>query len=234
MSFISLNNNTSSKNPFTKNKGNKLRNNLSKLEGGYDENQDTEGEVTFEIDERLKHNKDDHHHHPHIHDGNIKDIDDRKCPPIKEENDHRNDDDHHHNDEHFGNDIIEHLDNNKPVFAQHYGYGGWKVNLDEGEYDNNQLKKIHPKFNEMSSIKIPTGWEVTVYKADRRQSRKFTKDVNGLGRGFNDKVRSIKVLHRDKPTKCTTLQTCKDLTGGLEETFDEIHTRNFIKFRKDF
>jgi hypothetical protein len=76
------------------------------------------------------------------------------------------------------------------------GTSGYAVQLTKGSYN---LGGLGPRgfFNDsLSSIKIPAGWKVTLYKDDnfKGTTKVLTADNNCLtGIGFNDVVSSIKV-----------------------------------------
>ncbi|HYG40890.1 MAG TPA: RICIN domain-containing protein [Cytophagales bacterium] len=76
-------------------------------------------------------------------------------------------------------------------------YGGYAVELEEGEYTAKELRTKGIRNDELSSIKVKTGYEVQLFEHDRFRGAKLT--VNSdlaclVENGWNDKVSSIKVI----------------------------------------
>ncbi|WP_200976039.1 hypothetical protein [Echinicola sp. 20G] len=76
---------------------------------------------------------------------------------------------------------------------QHSSYNGWGLNLSEGSYTTADLEALGGVNNDISSIKVPLGYEVTLFDGDN-----FTGDSYVAGPGnisflssFNDKASSI-------------------------------------------
>ncbi len=75
------------------------------------------------------------------------------------------------------------------------GYRGNSHRLYEGDHLDRDLGVGNDK---ISAIRIPRGWEVTVYTDNnyRGQSRTFDEDVNCMPADLNDKISSIRVTRR--------------------------------------
>lgn len=80
-------------------------------------------------------------------------------------------------------------------FYQHYNYGGWEINLEPGNYNNNRLLQINPDFNMLSSVKI-NGLTIILYTGNNFNGNSITLTENNSGLGiYNDSIRSIKILN---------------------------------------
>lgn len=90
-----------------------------------------------------------------------------------------------------------------PTFYKHCSYAGSYIKLSEGDYDLGKLRQIARQYNyqgdindDISSVRVPAGYRVTLYEHDNFQGR--TLDLTGdesclVGRGFNDLTSSIKI-----------------------------------------
>jgi len=102
------------------------------------------------------------------------------------------------------NDKFTHFENNISSdvkfssFYQHYNYGGWRTDLQEGEYNNTQLLALNSDFNMLSSV-ILNGLKVILYTGENFDGNRveLKEDNSGLGI-YNDKIRSIKVININK------------------------------------
>ncbi|QDH79418.1 hypothetical protein FKX85_10380 [Echinicola soli] len=76
---------------------------------------------------------------------------------------------------------------------QHSSYNGWGVTLAEGSYTAAQLTALGGVDNDISSIKIPLGYEVTLYDGDNFTGDSYEAGPGNISflSGFNDKVSSI-------------------------------------------
>ena len=91
-----------------------------------------------------------------------------------------------------------------PTFYKHCSFEGSSIKLSEGNYDLSQLRQIARQNNyegdindDISSVRVPSGYRVTLYEHDNYQGRTLTltSDESCLvGRGFNDLTSSIKVV----------------------------------------
>jgi Secretion system C-terminal sorting domain/Metallo-peptidase family M12B Reprolysin-like len=82
---------------------------------------------------------------------------------------------------------------------QHCAYGGYAITLPVGDYNLGQLQAKGLVNDDMSSLKIQSGYEIVVYQHDGfgGTSLTFTADDNCLiDNGFNDFVSSIRVRAR--------------------------------------
>ena len=82
------------------------------------------------------------------------------------------------------------------VVYEDCGFGGQRAVLGEGSFRNYQLGIGN---DEISSIRIPFGWTVTVYEHDnfQGQSQAFTGTVDCLPPSWNDRISSIRVSRRN-------------------------------------
>lgn len=85
------------------------------------------------------------------------------------------------------------------TFYEHRDYGGWAVTLQEGSYTCSQLGALGIKNDELTSIKVPSGYKVILYYDDNFQgaTKEFTADTEYVGDDFNDKTSSVKISRID-------------------------------------
>jgi glycerophosphoryl diester phosphodiesterase len=78
---------------------------------------------------------------------------------------------------------------------QHSNYGGNAASLKVGNYTLSALQALNFKNDDMSSIKCPFGYKVTLYADDNYKgaTKVVTADMSYVGNDWNDKVSSIKV-----------------------------------------
>ncbi|WP_302626060.1 RICIN domain-containing protein [uncultured Eubacterium sp.] len=78
---------------------------------------------------------------------------------------------------------------------QDANYGGRSVSLGEGQYTLSSLQAKGFKNDDLSSIKVPFGYKVTLYWDDNFSgaSKVITSDTSYVGNDWNDKASSIKV-----------------------------------------
>lgn len=78
---------------------------------------------------------------------------------------------------------------------QHSSYNGWGLTLTEGSYTAAQLVALGGVDNDISSIKVPLGYEVTLYDGDNFTGDSYEAGPGNISflSGFNDKVSSIVV-----------------------------------------
>nr|WP_302629443.1 cellulase family glycosylhydrolase [uncultured Eubacterium sp.] len=81
------------------------------------------------------------------------------------------------------------------TFYEHSNYGGWSVSLGEGSHNYNDIVSAGIKNDVISSLKVPSGYKVTLYNdADfKGDKKKFTSDASYVGDDLNDKTSSIKI-----------------------------------------
>lgn len=84
------------------------------------------------------------------------------------------------------------FNSNQVTLYSNCGYGGNRKSFDEGSYD---VKQLGIGDNELSSIKIPYGWSITIYQNEGfgGGSQEYTFSVDCLNSNWNDHVSSIKV-----------------------------------------
>merc|ERR1711988_1225708 len=90
------------------------------------------------------------------------------------------------NNKNTNDDNTNNTDNNelKARFFQHYAYDGWVAELPIGNYTNAQLRSQHRDFNSMSSVRVPEGLKVTLYREDNFTDINplvLTSDSSGIG-----------------------------------------------------
>lgn len=81
------------------------------------------------------------------------------------------------------------------TFYQDINYGGYAVQLPEGTYTQAQLEAHGIRNNDITSIKVQTGYKVTIYDGAtfNNDSKAFTSDVSYVGNDWNDRTSSIKI-----------------------------------------
>ncbi|MDF2514744.1 MAG: Carbohydrate binding family 6 [Sphingobacterium sp.] len=80
---------------------------------------------------------------------------------------------------------------------QHCNYGGWKVTLAPGNYTMAQLVAKGLVNDDTSSIKIPSGYTVTLYEGDNFSGKSLVLTADNtclIDKVFNDNVSSVKVV----------------------------------------
>jgi hypothetical protein len=78
---------------------------------------------------------------------------------------------------------------------QDINYGGTSASLGLGDYTLSSLQAKGFKNDDLSSLKVPFGYKVTLYDDDNfgGSSKVITEDTSWIGSDWNDKVSSIKV-----------------------------------------
>lgn len=97
---------------------------------------------------------------------------------------------------------------------EHCNYGGYNVPFSEGSHNLNGLVRRGVKNDDVSSLRIASGYSVTVYEHNNYQgkSKTFTGDDSCIvNDGFNDIISSIKVT-RTRPARDT--QPSQSLAKG--------------------
>ena len=74
-------------------------------------------------------------------------------------------------------------------------YGGYSVNVGEGEFNTKRMAVYGIKNNDMSSLKVAKGYKITVYDGDNftGNSKVYTSDCNWVGGDWNDKMSSFRI-----------------------------------------
>lgn len=84
---------------------------------------------------------------------------------------------------------------NSPVsLYQHHNYGGYVGNLEVGSYTLSQLQALGIQNDDVTSLKVKSGYKVTLYEHDNFGGRSLVKtsDVSSLvNDGFNDITSSV-------------------------------------------
>ena len=86
---------------------------------------------------------------------------------------------------------------------QHCGYEGYRVRLPPGNYSMGDLHARGVRNDDLSSIRVPRGYTVTIYEHDgfQGQYRTLTQsDECLINSGFNDKISSISVSQARRPS----------------------------------
>lgn len=97
---------------------------------------------------------------------------------------------------------------------QHCGFSGYNINLEVGNYDLKRLEKMGMKNDDLSSIKVSSGFKVTLHQHHHFQGRKIVRKKNDscfINEKFNDTISSISVkrIAPNKHKKATVYQHCK-------------------------
>ncbi len=77
---------------------------------------------------------------------------------------------------------------------QHCSYGGYAVSLEKGNYTRDQLIGLGAIDNDISSVKVKSGYQATLYFDDNFSGKSIIKTGNTnclVNDGFNDQVTSI-------------------------------------------
>lgn len=77
---------------------------------------------------------------------------------------------------------------------QHCNYGGYAVSLNPGSYNLGQLQALGVSNDDISSLKIQSGYQVTMYQHDNFNGNVITKygdDACLVDDGFNDDISSL-------------------------------------------
>jgi hypothetical protein len=74
-------------------------------------------------------------------------------------------------------------------------YGGYNINFGLGEYTTLDMINYGLANNDVSSLKVRSGYKVTLYSDDNftGESMIFTSSSNWIGEDFNDKASSMKI-----------------------------------------
>lgn len=99
---------------------------------------------------------------------------------------------------------------------QDINYGGRVASLGEGNYNLASLQAKGFKNDDLSSIKVPFGYKVTLYRDDNFQggTKVITSDTNWIGNDFNDAASSIKVEKAQYIIKNRHSGLVMDVAGG--------------------
>ena len=91
----------------------------------------------------------------------------------------------------------------KVTLYQHCNYGGYTVGLSEGNYTLSQLQSLGARDNDISSLKVQSGYEITIYENNNFNGRSYTfsgDDACLVNENFNDIVTSVQVRSVNKAT----------------------------------
>lgn len=90
------------------------------------------------------------------------------------------------------------------TFFQHCNYDGYSASLPAGRYTLAQLRARGLRNDDLSSVRVPSGWRVQVWEADNFQRRTilYTQDTPCfVDSAFNDIISSIEVKRIGKTTQ---------------------------------
>jgi hypothetical protein len=94
---------------------------------------------------------------------------------------------------------------------QHCNYAGYQVNLPPGNYDLKDLNARGIKNDDLSSIKVNPGYEITVYQHHHFTGKSIklrASDSCLVNNNFNDIISSVRVRKIAPPPKATVYQHC--------------------------
>lgn len=94
---------------------------------------------------------------------------------------------------------------------QHCNYTGYKVKLAPGNYDLKDLEKRGIRNDDLSSIRVNKGYEITAYEHHHFTGRSIklrSSDSCLVNNKFNDIISSIRVRRIAPPSKATVYQHC--------------------------
>lgn len=114
------------------------------------------------------------------------------------------------------------------ILYQHCFFGGYAVALNPGSYNLSQLQALGVANDDVSSISIPDGFEVTFYEDDFFQGATLTRDSDGdclVDEGWNDRMSSVMVSSTDE----TSADNQKWILNALpaDSYRDDVVTRYF-------
>lgn len=103
------------------------------------------------------------------------------------------------------------------TFYEHGNYGGWAVTLGEGTYNYSEMVAAGIKNDQLSSLKVSSGYIVTLYEHSNFEgaTKTVTSDTSILS-DFNDKASSIKVTYKGTANGVTFYEHSN--YGGWEVT----------------
>jgi hypothetical protein len=111
-----------------------------------------------------------------------------------------------------------------PAFYQDCDYKGTQRTIGVGNYRLNSLKELGMSNDDLSSIKVPTGYKVEVFEHDHFQGKSLTlirKDKCLVNDSFNDTISSIKVrmartgsLINVQDGQCLSIENDDEGNGG--------------------
>lgn len=84
--------------------------------------------------------------------------------------------------------------NGVATFYQHCDYGGYSASLNEGNYTLSQLQAAGIANDDISSIQIESGYQITMYQHDNFTGNTLVKSSNDnclVDDGFNDDISSV-------------------------------------------
>ena len=95
-----------------------------------------------------------------------------------------------------------------PTLYQHCNYGGYSASLGEGSFNLTQLRALGLQNDDLSSLRVPAGYEIDLYQHDNFQGSMVTitgDDSCLVDNGFNDDISSVVVR---KINVATAYQHC--------------------------
>lgn len=95
-------------------------------------------------------------------------------------------------------------------------YGGTAVSLEEGSYNLSALQSRGFKNDELSSVKVPAGYKVTLYWDDNfsGKTKELTSDTSYVGDDWNDRMSSVKVERNGSASSSVPSYSTTQLSDG--------------------
>lgn len=87
----------------------------------------------------------------------------------------------------------------QPVMYQHLSYAGYGARFGVGSYNTAQLMARGARNNDVTSVAVPPGMQVTLFDGDNftGDNRKQTSNAEWIGGDWNDRASSLKVVSQD-------------------------------------
>lgn len=107
---------------------------------------------------------------------------------------------------------------------QHCNYGGYSATLPVGSYNTQALRTLGVNDNDLSSIRVPAGYKITLFNNDNFTGNSIVKTQDDsclVNTSFNDMASSIKVENSTAPTGMTSpvANGVYNLTSGVPINF---------------
>jgi hypothetical protein len=114
------------------------------------------------------------------------------------------------------------------VVYEDCGFRGQRSVLTEGSFRNYQLGIGN---NEISSIRVPFGWIVTVYEHDnfQGQSYAFNGSIECLPPGWNDRISSIRVTRRNQNNNSNNYYNADDQVTVYRDCYFKSESKSFAE-----
>ncbi len=83
------------------------------------------------------------------------------------------------------------------ILSQDCNFGGYNIGVNVGEYNQNDLNRLGVLNNDVSSVKVPSGYQVEMYKDDNFIGSMLFKNGNDdclVDEGWNDQISSVRIV----------------------------------------